>query len=67
MSIEIYISDEDQSEIDSFVQLSRIEGGKELVEAIVNESVTEALSHVVDSTIDLNNKEAYVQILEENL
>lgn len=67
MTIEIHISDEDNDEIQTFVQLGRVEGGTELISEIVKDSATEAHSHVVEATIDLNNREAYIQILDEEI
>ena len=62
---EINVSDEDQSEIDTFVQLGNVEGGEDLIESIVKDSFTEAQAHVVNATIDLNNRESYTEILKE--
>ena len=62
---EIHLSDEDEYEKDTFVQLAKVEGGRDLVDSIVEDTFTEAHAHVVDATIDLNNKESYVQMLEE--
>lgn len=57
------VSDEDQDEITTFVQLARINGGNNLIDSVVNDSINNAEAHVVDATIDLRNKEAYNQIL----
>jgi len=65
MTNEIHLSEEDSDEIKTFVQLGRIEGGTDLIQEIVQECITQSQAHVVEATIDLSNKEAYVQILEE--
>jgi len=59
------ISDEDQAEINVYKQILEVEGGYEFVGAIVQESVTNAEAHLVDMTIDLNNREAYTYLKEQ--
>lgn len=61
------ISNEDQAEIDAYKQLISIEGGNDLVDAIVNESIASAELDILEASLNLRNKEAYQQLLEEDL